>query len=96
MIKFQCNQCGAAMQAPDSLAGQNENCPECGFPNRVPQPSVSQPGSPLPAQAQAGETKPRILSDAEADALAATLAQSCASEKIYCFADAAPDVDGRD
>ena len=38
MIEFKCGQCGAAMEAPDSLAGQMERCPECGFLNRV-QPS---------------------------------------------------------
>ena len=35
MIEFKCGQCGAEMEAPDSLAGQTERCPECGFLNRV-------------------------------------------------------------
>jgi len=35
MIEFKCGQCGAEMEAPDSLAGQMERCPECGFLNRV-------------------------------------------------------------
>lgn len=35
MIEFKCRQCGAAMEAPDSLVGKAEICPECGRVNFV-------------------------------------------------------------
>lgn len=36
MIHYKCDQCGAEMQSPDSLAGQVERCPECEAGNTVP------------------------------------------------------------
>jgi DNA-directed RNA polymerase subunit RPC12/RpoP len=30
MIYFKCSQCGASMEAPDSLKGQLLACPKCG------------------------------------------------------------------
>lgn len=40
MIKYACEECGVEMESPDSLAGQRENCPECGAENWVPARSV--------------------------------------------------------
>ena len=36
MIKFRCPRCRTRMEAPDSLAGQEEACPECRWPVPVP------------------------------------------------------------
>jgi hypothetical protein len=37
MIYFGCPNCGAPMASPESLAGENEKCPECGNVAVVPQ-----------------------------------------------------------
>ncbi|MEX0776121.1 MAG: hypothetical protein WD042_10480 [Phycisphaeraceae bacterium] len=36
MIDFKCSQCGEGMEAPESLAGQTQECPKCGAMRRVP------------------------------------------------------------
>lgn len=36
MIEFKCSQCREDMDAPESLVGQTEKCPNCGLINRVP------------------------------------------------------------
>jgi hypothetical protein len=36
MIDFKCGQCGEEMEAPQSLAGETENCPKCGKRNHIP------------------------------------------------------------
>ncbi len=41
MIKYQCPKCGTRMESPDSLIGQNENCPICEFSMLVPPDSGS-------------------------------------------------------
>lgn len=41
MIEFKCSQCGADMEAPQSLAGKTESCPKCGALRRVPSQACS-------------------------------------------------------
>lgn len=36
MIEFKCSQCGEGMEAPQSLAGQTEECPTCGSTQPIP------------------------------------------------------------
>lgn len=40
MILFECSKCGEKLEAPQSLAGQSVECPQCGLHERVPTPSV--------------------------------------------------------
>ena len=42
MIYYKCDNCGENLEAPASLASQNEKCPSCGFFNTVPE---SQPAT---------------------------------------------------
>ena len=60
MIEFKCGQCGAEMEAPDSLAGGVERCPQCGSPNRVPKPvrPATVAPKPLAELSQAAPTVP--------------------------------------
>ena len=39
MIHYQCGQCGDRLEAPDGLAGHEEECPSCGAANTVQPPS---------------------------------------------------------
>ena len=50
MIVFKCGQCGAAMEVPDSLAGEVETCPECKSPNRVPRAARAAVAAQPPAE----------------------------------------------
>ena len=36
MIRYECRSCGALLESPDSLAGEDDTCPTCGHANRVP------------------------------------------------------------
>ena len=36
MIDYKCQSCGEPMQAPNSLAGQDDKCPSCGALCRIP------------------------------------------------------------
>ncbi len=38
MIRYACPQCGAKLESPDSLVGQVDKCPICGFTCPVPRP----------------------------------------------------------
>jgi DNA-directed RNA polymerase subunit RPC12/RpoP len=40
MIDFKCSQCGEEMEAPQDLAGQRLECPECLFLNLTPSPDA--------------------------------------------------------
>jgi len=46
MIEFKCGQCGAAMEAPQSLAGQTEKCPTCGGLQTIPSLQEQTPPAP--------------------------------------------------
>lgn len=39
MIRVKCPQCGSRLHAKDKLAGQTRDCPQCGGPITIPQPS---------------------------------------------------------
>ena len=39
MIRYKCANCGARMESPSCLAGQEDICPGCGALNTVPVPS---------------------------------------------------------
>lgn len=41
MIDFKCKNCSEAMSVPDSLAGQPEKCPNCGYCAKVPGQSLA-------------------------------------------------------
>ena len=42
MIDYKCQSCGEPVQAPNSLAGQDDKCPSCGALCRIPSPSAPQ------------------------------------------------------
>ena len=75
MIEFKCGQCGRGMEAPQSLAGQVENCPVCKTPNRVPSlaSSGSQPANRVDTALHDGITV--YLSAAQYEKAMAELAQ---------------------
>ncbi|MBN1766218.1 MAG: hypothetical protein JW860_13240 [Sedimentisphaerales bacterium] len=37
MIHFHCSQCGEALEAPDSMSGDRLQCPQCRYPEVVPE-----------------------------------------------------------
>jgi len=38
MIRYTCGQCGAKLESPDSMGGELDKCPMCGFACAVPRP----------------------------------------------------------
>lgn len=38
MVRYRCNQCGAALQSPNAMIGQPDTCPACGNACVVPAP----------------------------------------------------------
>lgn len=56
MVKLQCPRCKETLEVPDSLAGQKETCPTCGY--RVPIPPKS-PLDLLVRDAEASDTPNR-------------------------------------
>lgn len=53
MIEYNCGSCGARVESPRNLAGQQERCPNCGGINNVPQVIQGQPFQPQTPDTQA-------------------------------------------
>lgn len=58
MIEFRCSQCGEALEAPDSMAGEKLQCPKCRFPEKIPE---SHEGPP-PIKLESNDVKDDPLS----------------------------------
>ena len=39
MINMTCEKCGALLEIPDEMIGQNANCPKCDAPLKIPSPN---------------------------------------------------------
>lgn len=37
MIEFQCGECGEGLEAPESMVGEKLQCPNCKYPEKVPE-----------------------------------------------------------
>ena len=61
MIRVKCPQCGSRLDAKDKLAGQTRNCPQCGGPITIPQPSEA--NEPLTEIIQTNTAETRLPSE---------------------------------
>ena len=52
MIGFQCPECNCGMACPDSLEGQREICPDCGYACTIP--NASSPAEQPPVSTSEG------------------------------------------
>ena len=61
MIKYTCPHCGMALEAPESLAGQDHECPACHERTIVPRPRVRVSAEPVPPFAPPRPGPPGII-----------------------------------
>ena len=61
MITFKCSQCKEVMEAPDSMTGEMLQCPNCKFPELVPEPE-GEP-EPIAIEMEAGESEEEGVSE---------------------------------
>lgn len=43
MIQFRCSQCGEQLEAPESMVHDRLQCPNCRYPEPVPEPDAEEP-----------------------------------------------------
>ncbi|HEY2837979.1 MAG TPA: hypothetical protein VGJ26_02440, partial [Pirellulales bacterium] len=58
LVRFRCDQCGASMKAPTSLAGRSVTCPSCRQRLRVPGAAAPRPTAELGARSSADAPSP--------------------------------------
>jgi DNA-directed RNA polymerase subunit RPC12/RpoP len=59
-FRFLCNACGKKLEAPESMAGQTTDCPDCGNTITVPQPTA-EPQTPKQRKRGVRYKKPKTF-----------------------------------